>query len=62
MQITIDTSEPAGAAQPMGNSVSVNAFEKKYAKGILTQKAEIMLCKNDRPDFEYAQKKPLKQK
>lgn len=62
MQITTDSSEPMGAAHPMGNRVSGKYFEASHASGIRAQTIERKLCKNEIFDSPYAQKYPLKQK
>ena len=60
--IITDNSEPAGAASPIGKSVSPNSFEARYEPGTRTKVIDIILCINPIYDFPYAAKQPLKQK
>lgn len=62
MQIKAESREPIGAAIPIGNSVSANSFEAKYAPGIRTSTIEAKLWMKEIEDFPYPQKYPLKQK
>lgn len=62
MQITDDKIDPAPAASPMGNSVSTNNLDAKYAPGTRIKMIDSTLCRKEIPDFPYAQKYPLKQK
>ena len=45
-QIATDTSDPAGAASPIGYSVSVKYFDARYEPGTRTNVIEIILCRN----------------
>ena len=54
--IITDISEPAAVASPIGKSVDSNIREVRYAPGMRTNIIAIILCKNDSPDFERAQK------
>ena len=49
-QTMTDKTDPIGAAHPIGKSESVKYTEAKYARGILTNRIEIALCRNDRFD------------
>lgn len=57
-----ESRDPPAAASPIGNKVPGQYAEAKYAPGTLTRTIERTLCKNEIPDFPYAQKYPLKQK
>lgn len=56
MQITPDSREPAGAASPMGYSVSGKNLDASQAPGIRTHTIESELCKNEIPAIPSAQK------
>lgn len=53
---TTDSSEPSGAASPMGNSVSANSRAAIYEHGMRTSTIDSALCMNERYDFWQAQK------
>ena len=61
-QIITDNSDPAGAANPIGNSVSGYHAENKYDTGKRTNAIARILCINPMYDLPYAQKYPVKQK
>lgn len=61
-QMSTDKSDPAGAASPIGNKVSVKYLDAKYAPGMRTQTMDKALCKKEIADHPYAQKYPLKLK
>ena len=62
MHITAENKDPAGAAIPIGRSVSGNNFDAKYAPGILTSSMDARLDIKESVAFSYAQKNPQKQK
>ena len=62
MQIISDSSEPTGAASPIGPRCSGYHLDARYAPGILIATTDIILCTNEPTEKLYAQKKPLKQK
>lgn len=62
MQIITDSSEPIGAAIPIGKSVSAYISDARYESGIRARMIEMVLCMNEMPDSPNAQKYPLKQK
>lgn len=50
MQTATDNAEPAGAAIPIGNSVSGKYFDAIYASGIRAQTMDIKLWRKESPE------------
>lgn len=51
-----DNKDPQGAANPIGYKVFANNFDVRKAPGTLMNTIDNTLCKNEIPDFPYAQK------
>ncbi len=61
-QTTTETTEPIGAAAPIGKSVSGNLTDASQASGMRAVKIEITLWMKEIPLRLQAQKYPLKTK